>query len=588
MVHVTETFTSDTIEIKRERPSKLTVTKNGTQIKGISQKEVDQLLGMDAFQFLVSVYLPQKRKKSFYWMNDTERTELLSLIAGLEVLDGCLESAKKQKEESQAKVQWFEGSLMVLKQQLQTLPEELKTLKTKRFECQMLEGDAKEAVFKAELSFKTYSNNLKIALDALLKSKEDDFLDEATQMRLEIATIQGKLNALNQSLQNLPQIEQSFFDDYQKAIDAHKVIQRKNAQSDAIFVCNRNAEQEIYASTKIIEALRQGKCEKCKQPLLSGSIEAEISYHEKDIAEYKAAIQMVPELINERDLLLEITKAQDALNTRKAELSVLPDRIKSDIFHVTEQVKQKKLAYQSRERIYEHEKKNEMMSYSMKIKELEREVEQAKHTLAKCQQSYESASQSYKSVQDTLVLVESQIEDYEKDLVDWQMKYDQSLDLIELFGAKGFRSVCYDGLVCKISEKANERLLMMTENVYSTHLEQTAQDSKGNQKLVLRPILLKNGIEVPKDDLSGGAEARVALAYDIAVSETISHNLPLLLDETLEGLDAVGKSEAMILLEDISKHRTVIVIDHASEFKAQFTHVHKVIYERGESRLEVA
>jgi DNA repair exonuclease SbcCD ATPase subunit len=164
--------------------------------------------------------------------------------------------------------------------------------------------------------------------------------------------------------------------------------------------------------------------------------------------------------------------------------------------------------------------------------------------------------------------------------------YDLALDLVEIFGPKGYRAVCFDGLIEKISDRAGQLLGVMTEGLYGTRLEQMGQDSKGNQKLILKPVIIKNASEVPLDDLSGGAEERVALAYDIAVAEAAGEGMPLLLDEVLSALDAVGKSEAMALLEEVSKTRPVLVIDHSSEFKAMFSQTIKVVYQQEESRLE--
>jgi len=127
---------------------------------------------------------------------------------------------------------------------------------------------------------------------------------------------------------------------------------------------------------------------------------------------------------------------------------------------------------------------------------------------------------------------------------------------------------------------------VMTDALYTTRLDRMGQDSKGNQKLILKPVIVKGGTEVPKDDLSGGAETRVALAYDVAIAEAAGEGYPLLLDEVLEGMDDIGKSEAMTLLEEVSKTRPVIVIDHSSQFKALFTKILMVSYKDEESCLE--
>ena len=162
---------------------------------------------------------------------------------------------------------------------------------------------------------------------------------------------------------------------------------------------------------------------------------------------------------------------------------------------------------------------------------------------------------------------------------------DQVSDLIDLFGPKGFRAICFEGLIERISDRAGELFAIMTDNVYTTRIEQMGETAKGEERLVLKPVISKGGLEVPLDDLSGGARRTVMLAYDVAVSEAVGESSVLFLDEALDGLDAIGKAEAMKLLEEVSRTRAVLVVDHTSEIKASCHSVLSVTYQAGKSTL---
>jgi len=61
--------------------------------------------------------------------------------------------------------------------------------------------------------------------------------------------------------------------------------------------------------------------------------------------------------------------------------------------------------------------------------------------------------------------------------------------------------------------------------------------------------------------LSGGERDRVSLALTLAMSATFGSPI-LFLDETLSSLDAELKSEAVMLLKDLCKTKTCVVISH--------------------------
>jgi DNA repair exonuclease SbcCD ATPase subunit len=122
--------------------------------------------------------------------------------------------------------------------------------------------------------------------------------------------------------------------------------------------------------------------------------------------------------------------------------------------------------------------------------------------------------------------------------------------------------------------------------MFGTRLQQVKEDGKGNQKIVLRPTLLKGGLEIPMEFMSGGQIRRAALAYDLAINQVAAQGLPLLLDEALDALDEQGKLDALALLQEVARERPVFIIDHSGTLISAIDTHWTVISQAGVSRLE--
>jgi DNA repair exonuclease SbcCD ATPase subunit len=282
---------------------------------------------------------------------------------------------------------------------------------------------------------------------------------------------------------------------------------------------------------------------------------------------------------------LPLRDAEAALTNRKSELSALPNRIKSEMLAIESDIRnlnsiielmQTKQSQELGHAIVESNKiesleskglaefKNELSKAEIMSETSEKALTDAAEDLEKQKATKESIQQIISSKADEMTILQ---------------------DLSELFGSKGYRSVYFDSMISRISDKAGSLMSIMTDGVYSTRLEQIGSDSKGNSKVILKPYITKGGQDVPPDDMSGGAEDRAMLAYDIAIGEIDSDGPPLFLDESVGGIDYVGKMEMMTLLEEVSRHRPVIVIDHSESFKAAFTNIISIDYSKGNSVL---
>lgn len=576
------------ITVNRQRPNKLQLFQDGEEIHGKSSdldKRIEQLIGMTASQFLLSVYIAQDRGSSFFTMTDGERTQLLSVIAGLEELEKGLAEAKQRKEKAQAALDKAEGALSILQEQHNAIPGQ-KTHYQSEVSARRLEivdigasfaSLSKEASQKEAVSVEKWNSTLlrmqneRDTRSSDIHSERDEYVERAERLRGVLGQHSG--------------VEPRYY----AAIDQIKAklseIEAYNKEQERIRLRNYQRIEKINKALDEAESAGQGRCSSCNQDLPQSEREKHAQKFLNQAHKIQSEIEPEGDLMSDVEFKTLLERATQDLANRKAELDAKPNQIKQELAAVNASIEafdarlaQVESEFEAKKAKAEAEHQQELVSISQKIKDAEAELKNKKVVL-------DHAVKSLKTIEDQEEEVRSKLEEVRSKAAELTEELNEALDLIELFGPKGFRSVCFDGIIERISQRAGQLFSIMTEGVYSTSLVQIGEDSKGASKLILRPVITKGGQEVPMDDLSGGARRMAMLAYDVAVSETTAGSAPLLLDEALDGLDVVGKGEALRLLESVSQVRPVFVIDHSSEFKSSFNQVLTVVHRNGESSL---
>lgn len=585
-VTVTEKFGQDEIKIERQRPHKLTVWKNGTKVSA-SQEELEKLINMSPERFLVCSYLAQNRRKSFFSMNDTERMDLLSVVAGLEELDRALEKAKTLKSGTQAEVNMAEGKVALASKWMEDGPAKIQA-------AQLFAGQARIKVSEIQTQFNSVIGMAEIhrmdsesARDNLLASALERAESKLKVLCPKLEDAMARYHLIERQMKETPRPDQSLFLRVAEAKDRlaqHESLMREQERTNAH---NAKILEKIRYELDEMDRAKEGRCSSCSQPLPTWELQQVADKHLKKAQEFEGQIR--PEItIDQNSLPLikaELEDAEAALSKKKAELDVLPQQLVIQKNAAMAEYSQ----FKSEVELVESARKSEVAeaekAYQDCIRAIENHIQQAKNELVSIERSLTQADAEVKRYTDELEKQASELRELKSQLDALEARLNEALDLIELFGPKGFRSICFDGLIQRISDRAGQLISTLSDGLYSTYLQQTGTDSKGNQKLVLQPVIVRGGEIVFSDDLSGGFEDRVALAYDLAVSEAAGDGLPLLLDETMKGLDPQGKVEAMALLEEVSKGRPVLVIEHTSEMKAMFHQVIKISLENDRSLL---
>lgn len=598
-VEVTETIGNDEIKYRRSRPAKLQVWVNGELQKSMKQPEFEELLGMSAQRFLVCVYFSQKRKRSFYHMSDTERTELLSIIANLEKLDEGLKKAKGQRDAAKALLEHQNGRLGVLTEtaiehpdQLHAADDEVDLSESRMEEINHEMANEKDLIDKRKETFKEIEKD---KTDMALKRVNIQLAALCQEKDVHVEQVKAADKVLKQKrvlLQKMPTIDPVY---QEQVVHWEETLNKANAINES----HKNQRVENAVNTEkmceqmnLAEAASKGNCSSCGQELPKEEREKKMREHLDNAEKFKAMIIQPKPLVDTAPIMAGLKTAQNDLHNARVRVESAPAELQKEIaelekerqrvhhLSISKDIEMKQLQDRLDQEVagYAEECKKSIEDDYKKYQELEAAYAQE-------QIRFKGAEKRRKEIMADIKKTEASIKETKEKIKDNQEELNLQLDLIDLFGPKGYRSVCFDGLVSRIGDRAGHLLSIMTEGLYTTYIDQVGQDSKGSQKMILKPTLIKDGKEIPIDDLSGGAEARVALAYDVAVSEAAGEGMPLLLDETLEGLDAVGKEEAMFLLEEVAKSRPVIIVDHASEFKAMFNQVQEIIYENKTSRL---
>jgi DNA repair exonuclease SbcCD ATPase subunit len=587
VVQVTVTHAGKQILVRRERPNKLFLEVDGIEMPGKSSELDDRiadLIGMTAEQFLTAVYISQDRKQSFFTMNEGDRTLLLSQVSKVEDINRAMETSKKTKSELELSIEKQKSFIEALDLQARANPTQILEAEhefNKRTDTWQKHLDAlaitkKDNDLKASLQADESRQKVRI-LEDILNQKRADLTMHLREQEAELAILEAE------QIQP-PRMEIQFTQRIEELKKSISEATERNQQSINQEGRNAQAKAALKNIADEIESVMQGKCDHCKQDLPQAQRDAHIEKLLANVSRWEGMIKDPEPRTDVIELQHQLNDAMQAYAKRKSELESGPKQIEAKINLQKMQVASERQALKALEDSHHREVAALDSSVLSFIRDLTRHYDQAEAHVKGLKEMVDLSELGLLRAQATAKDLENQIQTAKLKLSTLQAELDQVLDLIDLF--KGFRQVCFEDLIARISDRAGFLLSLMTDGVYTTRIDQMGETSKGEAKLILKPMITKGGQDVPLDDLSGGARRTVMLAYDVAVAEAVGDSSVLVLDEALDGLDHMGKTEAMRLLEEVSQTRAVLVIDHSSEIKSAFQDVLKVTYRDGTSQLE--
>jgi DNA repair exonuclease SbcCD ATPase subunit len=158
------------------------------------------------------------------------------------------------------------------------------------------------------------------------------------------------------------------------------------------------------------------------------------------------------------------------------------------------------------------------------------------------------------------------------------------------FSGEGLPSWLLDEFVPVLTERTNHYLGILTDGDIRIRFDTTSRLKSGD-------VRDRFAVELDVENMgdvraSGGQGRKIALAGDLALMECVADRERaavdlLLLDEVLDGLDAVGKARVVDLLSYLRTRRSsVYVISHDPEISGAFERRIHVVRRGGVSRIE--
>jgi len=548
---------------------------------------IPELIGMDDKQFLLAVYISQDRNKSFFSMGDAERAAHLSIIAGLESLNLALERVKEEKKAIESELERANGSLKVLHEQSVSLHTERDELVSRT--AILFEAVAKESGDFIDLKGRLDQDERddRTEHDSVVRGAQENLSESLKILNNEYTDLMGQKMTLQAGLSQRPKIDAAtsqLLSELTAEVDA---VQSSNFVREKVVRENARIQDSLDREIRAVENLQKGaSCGTCKQPLPSEGIDSEIESHLRRADSLSAQLK---EVLEERDLAAIMKRQREAsevYHRTEAELNARPNEIRGEI----RLIEQTALIVKQKASTLDSQSKAEIEKAGRVLRDSKRRNDDALRVLENQirlkQTQLEAAENSLSSFDKRAAKIHADAGANKIRVRDLLVEIDELMDLIDLFGPKGIRQIYFDGLIERIGSRAGQLFSLMTDGIYSTRIDQLGETAKGEQRLILKPVITKGGLEVPEDDLSGGARRMAMLAYDVAVSEAIGECNVFFLDEALDGLDAQGKAEAVRLLEEVARTRAVFMIDHTSEIKSSVQAIIKVTYKNETSQIE--
>jgi DNA repair exonuclease SbcCD ATPase subunit len=592
---------------ERRRPSKLKIWKDGTEQPSWGQAELEREIGQSPQRFLVGSYLAQRRARQSFWaMGEQERMKLISVAAGQESSSRAFLIAKAKRDAAQLAVSKNEGGISALQSQISMLPnvlaidDEIAGLEAHLaptlavvFEMNQslalcIEASETEKKFQEGFHTNEYANAA-IALEKAFGGEREVLDAKVEGLASQINSVEKKVAAATVIIPMSTELATA--ETMLKDAEAENIrITRQHQEADFIARSNERIVEEIGRHLDAAEKSLVGACPTCCRDLPEADRSAASAKHVSLAEQAQVKIKDVPaklDLINVaaiQDLvwtlrradatrLAEAQAAPRALFLEKAALEAQLRETQAAIRHLVDNLHR---ADADAMRKRDVAIKASVDEQARRVAEVTRILKDAETKAADLSKGVVAARERLRQAAEMSARLNSSLVDMTRALETARSQLDEVLDLMEVFSPSGWPSIEFEGLVQRISDSASDIVSKVSRGIYSTRLEQAAEDSQGNQKTVLKAVVLKGGAEVPLDDPSGAKEAIFELAYDIAISGISGGTMPLLVDEAMEGLDVSAKEGAMEMLSEIAQGRAILVIDHSSEHKAMYQNVWKV------------
>lgn len=208
-----------------------------------------------------------------------------------------------------------------------------------------------------------------------------------------------------------------------------------------------------------------------------------------------------------------------------------------------------------------------------RISELKNFIKLKKQELDSVKSSIETQSSIFENISKSETILSKVLKEKESITNETMMLQAAS----QILSPMGIQAYILDSVIETFNDKINANLQTAWSDC-RYELKTHKENKSGSIVAKMSDNLVINGTAVDIGTLSGGERKCLALAIDLALLDTyLSYSNtdlnPIVLDEPFDHLDSINRSRIFELLQESSKSKQIIVIDHSSEFKALFDNI---------------
>lgn len=239
--------------------------------------------------------------------------------------------------------------------------------------------------------------------------------------------------------------------------------------------------------------------------------------------------------------------------------------------------------------------KDPSIIHSMNVKksEIQQQILSFSVPVQEAERNYQIAVQNYNSLSNqsaqykSLVDRKTKAQEEEKTLAVQEHVYYHAS---QIGGRQGFLGDIFQEVLSEIEAVANEFISRASNvNTFILHLGTESVTQKGKVNKKITSTIWKSGKPVKLKSLSGGQQASIELAVELAVIAVVKRRSGidygwLILDESMDGMDVPLKNEWIETIKTLVDG-LLIVIDHSTEIKELFDSVIEVTFDGQDSEI---
>ena len=584
-------------------------------------EEIHKIFGLNLDLVEALTYRPQRSFGRFISMTDSEKKEFLTnCLPELADLEQAAEAARAKNEQIVAQIALISDKVAALDAELerhlqndpavQLNPTDLAPIQVQIDQAKVTVDAAHTAYSNAQeaLSDATYGTNAdraRISTQINLRTESDlkriETLKELSKTN--ILALLDVYSTLSIQIKAAEDAKSSLVMKFRSEIAAHQTTYNSLM---AVSAKKSSVESSVEKLAKEIESLQNNLCPTCERVWLEGTQKLEALTAEKTALEQKLVLvskagvraaalgRTIDDLEEQAASVSEVEiwalRAQEpaainAIAEAKAQLKahdVEGAKVQQD---AAAQIKLECAHLDTK--LTELGGKRDTLHVEYKSKE--RELADLNAQLRAAANNNADIQLQIQRYQKTVNEVRGILETEKNSLAPLRAEAAMEASVHLALGRQGYMGSIFDEILAEISNEVSD-VLVKVPNVSSISLRFSSEyeTKKGTTKRSIVPVITKDGLDAPLSTLSGGQQAAVELAVDLAIGAVVSRRTGrtpgwLILDEALVGLDLPAEEACLHVLKRYTPDRLIVVIDHATEVRELFDTKIQVVMQKGVS-----